>query len=201
MAVIPFAACIWFFTSDSIVYRPMMLQSICVVYIWMTLLFDRWFKEKWANIAGLLLTVIIFNYGIQANISYYHLNRCYESSYATGLEMIERIHQLSNGKINHIAVTGNIAKEVCLGGEKKGTGLQLLGQLIEDNLLFDQEHTVLFLSNTFKLDLSAVSQKQLKKLEESNKVKEMECWPKANSIRVIDNTIVIKLSNNSSVYE
>lgn len=112
--------------------------------------------------------------------------------------MMERIHQLSDKEINYIAVTGNVADQVCLG-EQKGSGLQLLGQLLEDNLLFNQEHTVLFLSNTFSLDLPAVSEKQLEKLERSKEVKEMECWPKANSIRVIDSTVVIKLSDNVNV--
>ncbi len=198
--LMPFASCIWYFTSASVVYRPMMLQSICVIYVWIALLFDRWVAEKWSTFAGVLMLLIVFNNGIQANVAYYHLDKCYEYSYAIGLEMMSRIHLLDNGELEHIAVVGNIAGEVCLGGDAyEESRLQLLGQLLENNLLFDQEHTVLFLSNTFRLELPAVSSDELQLLEKSEKVKEMTCWPDAGSVKVIDNTIVIKLSDGSNL--
>ena len=199
--LMPFASCIWYFASPSVVYRPMMLQSICVIYIWIAILFDRWISERYSTLAGLLMFVMVFHNSIQANIAYYHLDKCYEKSYATGLEMMSRIHLLDDGTIENIAIVGDISGEVCLGGEKKETRLQLLGQLLEENLLFNQEHAYLYMENMFDLELEAVSQTELLVLEQDEAVREMACWPHRDSVKVIDDTIVIKLSNERTLSE
>lgn len=197
LIMMPFAACIWHFTSSNVTYRPMMLQSLCIIYIWVALLYDRWIAEKWSTIVGGLLIVMIFNNSIQANISYFHLDQCYKASYATGIEMISRIHALDDGNLKKIAVVGNIAGEVCLGGERyEESRLQMLGQLIESNILFDQKHTVLFLQNTFDLELQEVSQEELTEFKASEEIKGMSSWPHADAVKVIDDVVIIKLADN-----
>ena len=72
----------------------------------------------------------------------------------------------------------------------------MLSALLETNLLIDAEHTISFLRANFGLDLEAVGATQRKELFNTDEVQAMDCWPAGNSIKVINDTLVIKLSDN-----
>lgn len=192
MIALPFAACIWQFTSQGVIYRMRMLHSLCVLYIFATILFERYLSAKWSNLTGMLLAVIILNYGIQANIAYYHLNDCYESTYAMGTEMIARVHMLDT-ESQKIAVIGNRYDEVRLNNTAQPNPSPFLSQPLETDLLYDQKHVVRFLNHTFHCDLNAVTPEERRRLINTDAVMEMGAWPASDSVQVIDDTIVIKL--------
>ena len=192
---IPFAACIWYFASQGITeYRPMMLQSLCLLYIFEAILADRWLKNRWSNFIGLLLSVIVFNFGIQANICYYYLDKCHEFSYAMGAEMMTRIHMLDEGNLKKIAIVGTTYPQTKLQDEPGAKDLYNFIPSLEKNILFNQEHAVLFLEHVFECKLSAVGNSELEKLGNSPEVKNMDNWPAKDSIQVIGETVVIKLA-------
>ncbi len=71
LAVLSLALCVpcagmWHFASEDVGYRPMMLQSLSLLYVFGAILFDRWFKSKFSNLVGILLAIIIFNNAIVA---------------------------------------------------------------------------------------------------------------------------------------
>lgn len=90
-AMIPFAACMWIFASENVWYRPMMLQSICLVYIFVGILYQKYFSNRAKDAFAVLLAVVIFNNGIMANISYYYMNRTYFATYANSNPEIVKI--------------------------------------------------------------------------------------------------------------
>lgn len=202
IAIIPFA-CIWHFTSDSIGYRPMMLQSLTLLFIMTALLYERWSTAVIKNIICIFLIIITINNSIMANISYFYMDLCYERTYAEGLEMIMKIHNLQNKyKFNKIAVLGDRSYEVNNDNIDLKTGkmqvsgkIHILSSLLEKTLLFDSEHTILFLQATFGLELKSINKQQRNSLLKTDEVKSMGCWPAGDSITVKDDIIIIKLSD------
>lgn len=203
LAIIPFA-CIWHFASDSVGYRPMMLQSLTLLFILTALLYERWTGNVTKNAVGLFLVFITMNNALMANISYFYMNLCYERTYAEGVEMMMEIHDLQDEyDVNRIAVVGNRIYEVQYDNVDAQTGkmkisgrIHMLNSLLEKSLLFDSEHTKKFLQTTFGLDMEFLdNQTQRNQLLNTDEVRSMGCWPEGDSIAVFHDTIVIKLSD------
>lgn len=195
MLALPFFCCIWHFVSEEVLYRPMMLQSVCVIYIFAAVLFVSEYTGRLFKPMLLLLGGIIFNYGIQANICYYLLDKEYETSYATGVEMMNRIH-LMDEEIKSIAFIGDIAGDVNWDRTEYGSKAHLLSSCLEQTLVYNHEHAVLFLNNTFNSSYIPATTEELEKLEESDAVKQMENWPDKDSMKMFGDTLVIKLSDS-----
>lgn len=199
---IPIFTAMWSLASTGITYRAMMLQGLSLLYIFCALLFERWASLRLKNVIGLLLAVIIANNALMANISYYYMNLCYERSYADGLEMMLRIHEIEDtSDVTHIAVVGSRLVTVQFDTVDPVTqratpagNLHILVSGLEHTLLFDAEHTVRFLQNILGLDLQALSPAELEELSQMEAVKEMGLWPAKDSVSVIGNTVVIKLA-------
>lgn len=196
VVAIPFVACIWCFVTPSIQYRPMMLAGLVFLYILFAILAEEYLSSKMSTIVGMLLAIIIFNNSIVANISYFYMNKSYEATYAVGQEMIGRIHMLDS-ETKKIAIIGNRLKDVSLDSTAHGKKIHMLGQLLESDMLFDDAHVVNFLKNTFDENICTVGDKTLRNLEDSKEVKEMGIWPASDSVKVIDETIVIKISETN----
>ena len=71
----------------------------------------------------------------------------------------------------------------------------MLSGLLETSLLYDSEHTTKFLDATFGLSLESLNRTQRNDLLHTEEVQAMGCWPAGDSIAVIDNILVIKLSD------
>ncbi len=193
---IPFAACIWLFVSEDVGYRPMMLQSICLVYILAAILYERYFKLVLRRMFAVLLICIIFNNGIMANIAYYYMNRTYYATFASASEMIARIHELDTDT-KKMRIVGNKLKEVSLDNLDNIQEVQkihMLGQLLESNLMFDEIHLINFMNETFYECYESAEADWEMDERISDMISEMKCWPKKNSIELIDDVIVIKLN-------
>ena len=202
IVIMPFA-CIWHLTSDSIGYRPMMLQSLTLLFILTAILYERYAKPVAKNAVCLFLVLITFNNALMANISYFYMNLCYERTYAEGVEMMMEIHDLQDEYVfEKIAVVGTRIYEVQLEGIDPETGkmqipgkIHILSSLLEKTLLYDSEHTTKFLHATFGLNLEPLNREQRNELLNTDEVQAMECWPSGDSIAVIDDILVIKLSD------
>lgn len=200
-ALIPFA-CMWHFTSASVGYRAMMLTSLVLLFVLGAILYERWAKPALKNAVCLLLVVIVFHNGIMANVSYYYMDLCYQRSYAEGVEIMMEIHDLQDEyEIKGIAVIGNRAEEVAWAFFDEKTGkiapagkIFLLSSLLETSLLIDHQHTVLYLWQTFGLDLPSATRMDRDALAQKPEVQQMGCWPAGDSMAVIDGVLVLKLA-------
>ena len=205
VAIMPFA-CIWHFTSEHVGYRAMMLQSLTLLFVLTAILYEQWAMPAVKNAVCLLLLVIVFNNTLMANISYFYMNLCYERTYAEGIEMMSEIHDLQDiYTFDKIAVVGTRSYDVQYESIDPDTGrmqptgsIHMLSGLLEKSLLYDSEHTIRFLQTTFGLDLTPLSQTQADALLETTAVQNMDCWPSGNSIAVMDDTLVLKLSDRKA---
>ncbi len=155
MAAIPFAVFIWFFASQGIQYVVRMEQSVCLLYILCGVLANRWLKPGKSDTAALLLAVIIFNNGVTANMMYQYMHRCYEESYATGVEIATHIHLLDDGTQKEIVIVG-LTSWFSEEEYESGGGLKELALLksIYNNLFSAGSCPALFLSEVVGLELS-----------------------------------------------
>lgn len=197
------SAGIWHFASEAVGYRPMMLQSLVILYIFCAILFDRWCKTSVSDIVGLLLAIIIFNNSVVANIGYYYLDKCYEQSYATGLEIVMRIHEMeSNNNFEQIAVIGSRGKNVSVQiSSEEAHRIHMMSQLLETDLLFDSKHAQLYLEGMFDVGYSFLSTGERKSLVLQDEIIEMETWPSSDSMQVIDGILVIKIGEITETEE
>ena len=191
--LIPLAACVWQLISPDMDYNPMMLISLSVIYIFAMVIYEDWLVPVWKDLLGLVLAAVIFNCSLQANISYWFMQRTYEASCAMGTEMVTRIHLLEE-QSRKLYVIGNIYDRIELKNAPMGDQIPLLGYALETNLLFDYDHTVLFLNNTFGTDFYCIRPEDRARLDEMEQVKNMPCWPAAGSVQMIGDVIVLKLA-------
>ena len=202
IAVIPFA-CIWAFTTESVLYRAMMLQSLTLLFVLTALLYERWVRVTAKNVVCLFLILVVFNNALMANISYFYMNLCYERTYAEGVEMMTEIHDFQDEyEFDKIAVVGTRIDDVKQENIDPETGkMQISGKIpilstkVERTLLFDSDHTTRYLQATFGFELESLNMTQRNNLLNTDEVKSMGCWPAGDSITVIDDTLVIKLSD------
>lgn len=191
LIAIPFVVCLWLFASEGVMYRPMMMLSFCLLYIFIGILFEKYFPMKAKNLFAALLMVIVLNNGIMANISYYYMNRMYFATLAEATEMMGRIHQLDTDT-KEIAVIGKKPIDLTLYNDK-AQKIHMLGQLIEPSLLFDELHLIKYINETFYESYSGVDSEWSLEEVHAQPIEEMDCWPRKDSIQVIDDVIVIKL--------
>lgn len=201
VSVLPFS-CIWLFFSSGVSYRPMMLVSLTLPIIFVGVLFEEFAGSAAKNLVCLLLCAISLNNALMANIAYYYMDRCYERTYAEGVLMMSRIYELADEyEFDRIAVIGDLRYEVqyensapdSWHGTPAGQ-VHIFTSGLETSLLFDSDHTVSFLKNTFGLELSAVDEKDEELIAESETGASMTCWPAAGSVAVSDGVLIIKLS-------
>ncbi len=193
-AAVPFAACVWYFTSPAVDYHPLMLQSLAVPYLFAAVLYDRWFPPRQSTLAGLLLAAIVLNFSIQANIGYFYLHRCYEATYQTCGELLGRIRLLTDRDPIPITVVGSASDRTRLDQTTEARAVHNMSQLLQKTLAYDQGHLVEFMRITFDCDLAYPPAEERARLASSPEAASMPCWPAAGSVAVIDGTVVVKLS-------
>lgn len=205
-----------------------MEQSICILYIYVGVLFCRWGNRYGSELITVLLVAIVLNNSVNANIFYYHINISNEKSYATAVEMVTRMHVLDDGNVKNIAIIGNMEgynDDYYLLPQ----GTRQLGRLrkVNRNLLGNETYIALYLSNVLDFQLSYYNNhpdiplpevethrndpvsndwvlefpicdsETRENLLNDEVVKNMRDWPANDSVKVVGETIVIKLSDET----
>lgn len=204
IAIIPFA-CIWHFTSESVIYRAMMLQSLTVLFIFAGVLYETWAEQAGKNLMALLLFATIANNSLMANIGYSHLHLCYEQTYAEGLYMMQDIRELQQKhSFSRIAVIGNRHEQVAhyaidpYSAEINPVGqIQIFSELLEKSMLYDSSRIVSFLKTIYGIELESVPRQERKLLFETEAVQSMPVFPVKGSLAVIDNILIVKISDGA----
>lgn len=197
--------CIWSFVSKAIVYRPMMLVGLALLYIFALVLFERWAKPLYADLAALLLAVIVFNFGLIANICYYYMNESYEQSYATAIRMMMDIDDMaSEYEFDAIGIVGDRRYDEKLQTyddenqrQTPAAGIDVIGRHMYRNMLFDHLSITPFLEHFLGMELEILPGWQIHEFSRTQQFREMEVWPAEGSMLVEDNVLYIKIHQDS----
>ena len=199
-AIIPFSS-IWYFTSYSVYYRAMMLPGMVVLFVFAALNLEYWGKQMLQNLFGCLLIAVILNNMVMANIVYFHMNLCYERTYAQAIAMMDDIReQQSLHNVDQYTIVGQRYEETILKGNDPEYGttneigqIQLFTSILDEDLFIEGIRISSFLDMVFgqKMEYheNAVSL-------EDPEIQQMPSWPQDGSMMVIDDMLVIKLSDN-----
>ena len=187
------------FISDTVFYRPMMLHSVAVLYLFAIQLFDRWTAPKVSTAFGVLIAVIVFNYAVMANVAYDALDKCNQNTYRMGDRIAERIEVLQEQQpVERICFVGELRDAVVIDSDTPYAKVHILSALIEDHLFYDNEHGIAILQNLYGIDIPEAANEIRDSLSASEEVSRMGVWPAVDSMQVIDGVLVIKLNEIES---
>ncbi len=222
---IPFASYIWYFASTEVYYGVRMEQGMCICFILVAVLAEKWLMHRWSSMVGLLLAACVFHNSVTANLFYYYMNQCNEQTYATAIEISTRIHQLDDGSITSIVIVGGL--DTWENDDYYDTSkLASLAPIcnVNKNLLQDENYVALYLQNVLGFELTYYRENPEAELPtrsklgtepvaedwtlafpllavrdaadilQSEEYMAMSIWPSANSVAVIGDSIVVKLS-------
>lgn len=188
------SAFLWDFISEDVIYRLMMLYCVALIYILGVVIADRFLAERAANGYALLMVVIIFNFHLIDNIGYYNLNLCWEQSYATAIQMQDRLQQLDGYEMTEdVLIIGTLQMKNQNRREWVTDRIPPMIGVEDVNLMRNQDFIVSILNNDLGMVLSGVRGEQEVLLRQSEEVQQMGCWPSADSVRMVDDVMVIKL--------
>ncbi|MBR5517983.1 MAG: glucosyltransferase domain-containing protein [Clostridia bacterium] len=204
IVLLPIGANVLAFINSSIDYHNLMKMGYCVFYLLFILHYEKTdYKnaklnsiKQWSVIC--LAFVLVFNYVVIANVSYHKLNMAYEKSYGTLIRIADRIEQTEGAEnCDSILVIGALdnseAYSVNLPPDITGTTdgyiLRADDEVVRQSVLCSAlndycDKNYRFLAGSEKEDLLA-------SIDDEN----MNIWPKKDSVIVVDNVIVVKLSN------
>lgn len=196
LAALPVSICIWNFASEYAAYFPRMLSSVSILFVFALVLAEHWWKPKWRDLAAVAAAVMILNNALQANITYFYMDRSYERSYAAALEMTMRIRPLAEESgAERIAIAGNIRAEANMAtGDRVGC-FPLLSRTVMGDLFYDHVHIGMFVEELIDPELEFVDQLEAEEIAKSDEVAQMGIWPAGDSIAVVGDTVVVKLAD------
>lgn len=199
---------LWDLVSEDTVAEARTLVAMSLYVIFAVLLYERWFSIKIKNLFGVFMIAVICNYSIMANVGYFTLNRAWQTSVYKASELMCDIHTLEDkNEIERIAFIGQgaysypIVNSETLRTQERTNYYSRYGLLsFGGDLIFDNVHAYLYLVNYCGLDLAFVEDEELLEIQENELTKELKCWPANNCMTIIDDTLVIKLSDNTDYW-
>lgn len=219
VAALPVGCFIWYLTSPDVVYHALMLQSVCLLYILTAVLFDRWVRPAISNLALIVLVAIVVNNSVTANMYYNLMQQSFEVTKSVASELSTRIHLLDDGKVKFVAIYGGLGgygqedhfrhdRLRQLGGWKVINRTILspmfLSLYTDFNLSYYRSNDLDYPIVENDPDIPApqdwefrfplLEKTERDALAQTEQVQNMPIWPARDSVAVIGDTVVVKLS-------
>lgn len=207
-------SCFWVFTTTELGawnYYPRMLGSLALIFIFILVLYEKHCGNLQKNALFILVLAIIFNNTVMINILYTRMEKTYERSYADGLEMTIRIHDVVDNfkkanpsvEVSEIVFVGTKSTEVMYSFyDEYHNEMTMYANSypylynMKDTVLFDGVHAYLFIAHYFDINYTqSWDQDYRNSYLDKKEVKSMGVWPAKDSVSIVDNVIVVKLSN------
>ena len=191
-------------TNIILLISPEVNYHLLMRYQWvMYLILPIAFADKFGKGNGsrwvLLISaaVLLFNYAVMDNIAYSNLQKKYEKTYALCVRLSDRIEQTEGYyqgmPIAMIGVVGDENyPETDITGEVTGSMIGMNG----DYLLYTRTNYQAFFKNYLGITINLVSDEEMLAIYDSEEYQEMGSFPAADSLKVVDGTLYIKLENS-----
>lgn len=209
--------------SSEVAYHALMMQSIAAIYIAVAVVAARWLdfgkKIRCKYIVLTLLIAITFYNSMYANIYYEYMQLAFLRTQSVAVEINTRIHLLDDGTVKYVAIYGKLDP-----WEKNRQFLpmemaQMAGTMLLDRTMLSPlfllmytdfslswyrsneiEYPTVELDSTlpvpdgWEYQFPLLPAEENATLEQSQAVKDMPIWPARDSVQVIGETVVVKLS-------
>ena len=200
--MLPIGASVLAFINSGVDYHNLMKMGFVVFYLFLILQYEKSAFKKpklqavksWAILG--MTCVLVFYYAIVANISYHKLNMAYEKSYGVLIRMVDRIEQTEGSEAcDRILVLGMLenseAYSATLPPDMTGTTDGFI--LRADDEIVGQSVLCSALNDYCGTSYAFVSGEEKQSLLKKIAVDQMGVWPAADSILIVDDTIVIRV--------
>lgn len=199
LLLMPLASYFLYLVSPDVIYHMLMVLALVSFYILPVLFYEHLTIPSmaakafsWASV--LIVFVVVFNFSIISNISYMNMEMRYEKSTAFVNRLISRIEQTEGvtqdsklALIGRIQLGSEISKEVIPESIPR-----VMGSL-GDSIIPLPYHYNAMMANRFGVNYKFTSEQERQEIAESEWFAEMEAWPSVDSVRVIDDVVVVKL--------
>ena len=197
----------WDMVGEKGIATSRTLICTSLFFVLTVLLIEYYFDIHIKNIFGVFAILVIFNYSVMANVGYFTLNRTAMSSVYKASKIMTTIHKYENEyDINRIAFIGEGSYEYPIINNdsvyRNRTNYYEKYRLLTfyGDLLFDNSHAYYYLTNYCGMDLEYVDRNDLLALQEEKQVQALAVWPSSDSFTVIDDILVVKLSDNTNYW-
>lgn len=190
---VPFAAFVIYFISPQINYHMLMLMSLCLIYIFFLLFYEKSSSDdfpikQWSIL--LVTGLTIYSFIVIANISYHTMQQSYNKSIGVILRLADRIEQTDKGvNCAKIAVIGRLpesdALSVNLPPDMTG--------IIDGYIMSTPVHYQAMLSEYCNLNYSLPTEEEQAMLIANESVAAMPVWPHEGCVSIIDDILVIHM--------
>ena len=199
---IPFGCTALYFANINIDYHCLMKMGFFIVYVYLILLFEKFdfvkldTVKKWGITA--LCGLLIFLNIRTANVTYHKLQISFEKSYGILIRIADRMESLDGFEnAEKILVVGELenskAYSVDFPPEITGTTDGLI--IRKDDETVHQSVLSAALKDYCDIELDFLFGQEAKDVGESERVKNMPCWPARDSVAIFENTVIVKLSD------
>ena len=203
-AFLPIGASVLSLINSSIDYHNLMKMGFFIFYLLFILQYEKAECKKpllgalksWSILV--VTAALIFTQIVIANVSYHKLNMAYEKSYGVLIRIADRIEQTEGAnECNRIMVVGALENSEAynaylppnMTGSTDGYILRADDEIVGQSVLCSA------LNDYCGKDYTFVYGKEKTELLKKVKANNMTNWPEKDSICVIDDVIVIKLSD------
>ena len=196
LIVLPFLPFSVNFVSPGTSYHTLMQMGICFIYVLLLLYLERgkWNHviEKGLKVFGVLVLAFICYFNtLQANYAYTSMNLSYEKSYGICSNILDRIEQLEEyPDISKVAIIGRYQADSA-GFEDLNPTIMGVSQ---DTFLWGEYHYISMWNSCFGRSFAMSSGDEKAAIQETEEYQNMSVYPARDSVAVINDTIVIKLS-------
>lgn len=198
---LPIIYYIVYFISPDAFYHMLMLFSLSTVYIFLVVLYDQLASEKqfflpdkigsWLTVS--VMTILIFNFAIIANITYFNMELRYEKTMALSNRILDRVEQLEQYKdIEKIMVSGRVSMYSKLSSETIPQKLPNMIGSTGENFLTESYHYKVMLESFLGFPVEAATLEEQENIQNTLDFQQMPVWPAKESVRVFNDTLVIK---------
>lgn len=184
------------FVSMQVNYHTLMLMSACFIYLMAVMYIEHLTPKEWLEkglkiAAIIMLGALIYNNTLTANYAYYNMNLSYEKTYAISLDVLRRIEETEGFDADKkIAVIGSYDASAA---EMKPLVPDIAG-VTNDIFLMGQDHYFAMWKYCMGREYSSVSGEEREQLKRMSEYAQMDCYPYAGCVRIIGETIVVKMA-------
>lgn len=206
VGLIPIGTNIIVFIDPYIAFHNLMKMSYFILYIAFVILYERLefssksFKREKIWIIFIIACLITSNQIVIANTSYHIAQIAYEKSFGTLIRIVDRIEQTENAEN---------CEEILIIGALKGseaysfnlppdiTGITESYILRADDESVGQSVMCYSINDYCGKNYNFLYGDKKKEYLNKKEVKEMKMWPHKESVKIVDNVIVLKLGAES----
>ncbi|MBT2571250.1 glucosyltransferase domain-containing protein [Planococcus sp. ISL-110] len=199
LLLMPLSAYILYFVSSDVTYHMLMVLSLVSFYILPVLFYEHLSvptiaAKSFSWLSLMVVFVTVFNFALISNISYLNMELKYEKSTAFVNRLISRVEQTEGvTPESKLAFIGRVQLDSTLSSNTIPENIPRMTGPLGQSIIPLPYHYSALMKNYFGVSYNFVSEQERQEIAAADWFEEMEAWPSLDSVRVIDDVVVVKL--------